>query len=67
MLTGVAVSSAQLEPCKSDEVRDPVCTLCIKKEPKPLSMVYKGVTYYFCSDKDLQLFKANPDKYAGKK
>lgn len=34
-----------------------------EKYDKNLSAVYKGETYYFCCQKCLQNFKANPEKY----
>jgi len=44
----------------------PVCTICgMDVDPKtsPKS-VYKGTTYYFCSDDDKKTFDAAPDKFA---
>jgi YHS domain-containing protein len=29
--------------------------------------MYKGKTYYFCSEEDKQKFEKNPEQYAGKK
>ena len=51
---------------KKGQVQDPVCDLWVDKNPE-LSYVYKGDTYYFCSNRDKDLFKANPAKYPAKK
>ena len=59
-LAGSITGSAQAPRC-TDAV-DPVCGLCVKKDPK-LSMAYKGETYYFCLTRDLDKFKANPAEY----
>jgi putative intracellular protease/amidase len=43
----------------------PLCVICgMDVDPKssPKS-VYKGATYYFCSDEDKQTFEAAPDKF----
>ena len=50
---------------KKGQVQDPVCTLWVDKDPQ-LSAQYKGETYYFCSNRDKDLFKANPSKYVKK-
>ena len=47
------------------QVQDPVCKLWIDKVAG-LSAEYKGETYYFCSNRDKDLFKANPSKYIKK-
>ena len=44
----------------------PICTVCgMDVDPKiaPKSL-YKGATYYFCSDDDKKTFDAAPDKFA---
>ncbi|HET9217136.1 MAG TPA: YHS domain-containing protein [Terriglobia bacterium] len=51
---------------KKGQVQDPVCDLWVDKNPE-LSYAYKGDTYYFCSNRDKDLFKANPAKYPAKK
>ena len=51
---------------KKGQVQDPVCTLWVDKTPG-LSVTHKGETYYFCSNKDKNLFKENPTKYLPKK
>lgn len=51
---------------KKGQVQDPVCGLWVDKSAE-LSYMYKGETYYFCSNRDKDLFKANPAKYLNKK
>jgi YHS domain-containing protein len=67
VFVGIAVGTAQTStPCKGDKVSDPVCGLCVDKDPK-LSVAYQGKTYYFCTTKDANLFKADPSRYVGKR
>ena len=51
---------------KKGQVQDPVCGLWVDKNSE-LSFVHKGETYYFCSNRDKDFFKANPSKYLTKK
>ena len=51
---------------KKGQVQDPVCDLWVDKNSE-LSFAHKGETYYFCSNRDKDLFKANPTKYLSKK
>ena len=51
---------------KKGQVQDPVCDLWVDKHAE-LSYSYKGETYYFCSNRDKDLFKGNPAKYLTKK
>lgn len=51
---------------KKGQVQDPVCELWVDKT-KELSYTFKGETYYFCSSRDMTLFKENPVKYLPKK
>jgi YHS domain-containing protein len=51
---------------KKGQVQDPVCDLWVDKHAE-LSYAYKGETYYFCSNRDKDLFKGNPAKYLTKK
>lgn len=51
---------------KKGQVQDPVCGLWVDKVAE-LSVEHQGQTYYFCSNKDRDLFKANPAKYLPKK
>lgn len=50
---------------RKGQVQDPVCDLWVDKVAQ-LSAEYKGETYYFCSNRDKDLFKANPSKYIKK-
>lgn len=50
---------------KKGQVQDPVCGLWVDKVAE-LSVAHKGETYYFCSNRDRDLFKANPSKYLKK-
>ena len=61
----LAVGTLLLFAQKKGQVQDPVCLLWVDKVAE-LSVVYKGVTYYFCSNRDKDLFKANPSKYVKK-
>jgi YHS domain-containing protein len=61
LLLGTLIASSQ----KKGQVQDPVCNLWVDKVAE-LSAEYKGETYYFCSKRDKDLFKANPSKYVKK-
>ena len=50
---------------RKGQVQDPVCDLWVDKVAQ-LSAEYKGETYYFCSNRDRDLFKVNPSKYIKK-
>jgi YHS domain-containing protein len=50
---------------KKGQVQDPVCGLWVDKVAE-LSAAHKGQTYYFCSNRDRDLFKTNPEKYLKK-
>lgn len=47
---------------RQEKVRDPVCGIMVERDPS-LSAVYKGTTYYFCSNADRDKFKKNPENY----
>lgn len=47
---------------RPEKARDPVCGIMVEKDPA-LSAVYKGTTYYFCSNADRDKFKKSPEKY----
>jgi Cu+-exporting ATPase len=49
-----------------EKAKDPVCGIMVDKDPN-LSTNYKGETFYFCSKKDMETFKKDPEKYAKKK
>ena len=51
---------------QTQKAKDPVCGLEVEKNPS-LSYTYKGETYYFCLNKDLETFKKSPEEYVGKK
>lgn len=42
---------------------DPVCGMQVTEREVARSFVYRGTTYYFCSAKCLNDFKANPAAY----
>jgi P-type Cu+ transporter len=43
---------------------DPVCNMDVEEEPDTPTSVYKGTTYYFCSEGCQEAFDRNPDEYA---
>ncbi len=47
----------------SDIRKDPVCGMNVSLENPPVSTVYKGQTYLFCSGDCKNMFEENPDKY----
>jgi len=59
-------SVAMFSQGKKGQVQDPVCRLWVDKS-SDLSYAFKGETYYFCSTRDMTLFKENPTKYLPKK
>ena len=61
-----AVSTNIYSQGKKERAIDPVCGLTVDKNPE-LSATYKGDTFYFCSNRDLNVFKQNPEKYPKKK
>jgi len=52
--------------CTEPKATDPVCGLCVEKNPE-LSARHNGQTYYFCSATDLKKFREEPDRYARKR
>ena len=44
-------------------VKDPVCGMEVDPKVTKYSMEYKGNIYYFCSEKCLNDFTSNPEKY----
>jgi RND family efflux transporter MFP subunit len=53
------------EPMKQanpEKVIDPVCHMSITPHEE-LSYSYRGTKYYFCSEGDMEKFKADPEKY----
>jgi YHS domain-containing protein len=61
-LSALACVSTSAQPQRCTKAIDPVCGLCVDKDPK-LSATYKGETYYFCLTRDLDRFKANPAEF----
>jgi YHS domain-containing protein len=47
---------------RSEKARDPVCGLPVEKNLE-LSANYRGRIFYFCSIRDREEFKRNPQKY----
>jgi YHS domain-containing protein len=48
------------------KMTDPVCNMAVDTA-SAFSAMYKGKTYYFCSEEDKQKFEKNPEQYVGKK
>ena len=44
-------------------VKDPVCGMDVDPKTARCSMEYRGAVYYFCSEKCLNDFSADPYKY----
>jgi Cu+-exporting ATPase len=47
-------------------IKDPVCGMSVKQEKAAASTEYEGIKYFFCSNKCLEKFKAEPEKYLKK-
>lgn len=47
------------------KVTDPVCNMAVDTAGAPSAM-YKGRTYYFCSEEDKAKFEKNPEQYIKK-
>lgn len=45
--------------------RDPVCGQLVEVEAAPMAD-FEGTAYYFCAEQCLNLFRANPHRYAGR-
>ena len=43
--------------------RDPVCGILVEAEGSP-TLEHLGVTYHFCAERCLELFRGNPERYA---
>lgn len=48
-----------------EKVKDPVCGMQKLKSDFKLSSVYKGKTYYFCSENCQHMFEEMPRGYVG--
>jgi Cu+-exporting ATPase len=49
------------------QVTDPVCKMVIEEKDAVGSSVYKGVTYYFCTESCKENFDKDPEAFLGKK
>jgi Cu+-exporting ATPase len=49
------------------QVTDPVCKMVIEEKDAVGSSVYKGVTYYFCTESCKEHFDKDPEAFLGKK
>jgi len=47
-------------------VRDPVCFMEVDENTTEYKVEYNGKTYYFCSERCMDLFKLNPSKYSSR-
>jgi RND family efflux transporter MFP subunit len=56
-------NSSEKNLSATPKVIDPVCRMETTPD-KDRSTTFKGTTYYFCSDGDMEKFKKNPEKYA---
>jgi YHS domain-containing protein len=64
----LAATSAAGTAEKAAAEKDPVCGMDVNpKNPKAIKSVYRGRTYYFCSDHCKKSFDASPEKYVPKK
>ncbi len=52
---------------KNELVKDVVCGMTKPKNQMRAKTVYKGKTYYFCWDRDKQMFEAHPEYWVPKK
>ncbi len=48
---------------KEELVKDPVCGMEKPKDQMKVFSIFKGRTYYFCSEGDKELFDAHPDHW----
>lgn len=62
LLLGLSLVYGQQKRPRPEKVRDVVCGLMVEKNPE-LSAEYKGQPYYFCTKRDRDEFKKNPQKY----
>jgi YHS domain-containing protein len=67
--TGGAMMGSGTTPTEktAGKVVDPVCNMEVANTKTAPTAVYKGTTYYFCSEEDKARFQKNPEQYAGKK
>jgi len=43
--------------------KDPVCNMNVDEKKSAATSIYKGKTYYFCSENCREEFKQDPEKY----
>lgn len=55
--------SVNKRPEDEKKVKDPVCGMVKPKSQMKAKTVYKGKTYYFCWERDKQMFLANPEHW----
>jgi hypothetical protein len=58
-------SRTQHEGAGQGSAADPVCGMRVEVGNAPASALYSGRRFYFCSDRCLQRFQAEPDRFAG--
>ena len=51
----------------TEKVIDPVCRMEIDESEAKATSVYKGKTYYFCSESCKEQFDKKPEKYSEEK
>ena len=51
---------------KDQLVKDLVCGMVKPKSQMKAKVVYKGKTYYFCVERDKQMFESNPEHWVPK-
>lgn len=54
------------EKNQKDLVKDVVCGMVKPKSEMKAKAVYQGKTYYFCVDRDKEMFEAYPDRWIKK-
>ena len=62
----VVSASALSQGRRTDKAIDPVCGLSVDKNPD-LSVRHGNETYYFCSVRDMNAFRQNPEMYVRKR
>lgn len=50
-----------------EQVKDLVCGMVKPKNQMKAQAVFEGKTYYFCSEKDKEMFEAYPEKWIPKR
>jgi len=66
MMGGGMMSGKPAASTTATKAVDPVCGMEVDPA-KASSAIYKGNTYYFCSDEDKAKFQKNPEQYVPKK